>query len=89
MSNYETKPGNGAIFKNKKKQEDKHPDYVGDIVTPSGEALRLSLWVKTGQQSGEKYFSVSVQPPYQSTQATPVPATPEQANTAHADDLPF
>lgn len=60
MSNYQPKPGSGSIFKNEKKA-DNHPDYRGEIVTPGGETLSLSLWVKEGKKG--KFFSVSVREP--------------------------
>lgn len=63
MSNYETKPGNGAIFKNTKKEKETHPDYNGNFVTPSGEKLEISLWVKKSA-AGNSYFSVAVKEPY-------------------------
>lgn len=63
MSNYETKPGNGAIFKNAKKEKETHPDYNGKIVDPNGKEWDLSLWVKKSA-AGNSYFSVSVKEPW-------------------------
>lgn len=63
MSNYETKPGNGAIFKNNKKEKDMHPDYNGKIVDPNGKEWELSLWVKKSA-AGNSYFSVAVKEPW-------------------------
>ena len=86
---FDQKPGTGSIFKNDKKANN-HPDYRGQIITPSGEKLDLSLWLKISQK-GVKYFSVSVQPPYNSVPAQPThpvmqgPATPLDEGM----DLPF
>ena len=63
MSNFETKPGNGAIFKNDKKQKETHPDYNGKILDPNGKEWELSLWVKKSA-AGNSYFSVAVKEPY-------------------------
>lgn len=63
MSNYETKKGNGAIFKNNKKDKETHPDYNGKIVDPNGKEWDLSLWVKKSA-AGNSYFSVSVKEPW-------------------------
>ena len=59
MSDYQTKPGNGAIFKNNKKEKETHPDYNGKIVDPNGKEWDLSLWVKKSA-AGNSYFSVAV-----------------------------
>lgn len=83
---YEQKPGTGSIFKNEKKA-DNHPDYRGSIITPSGEKLDLSLWLKTSQK-GVKYFSVSVQPPYNKEQTNQVKKGPETP-LDNVEDLPF
>lgn len=63
MSNYETKPGNGAIFKNNKKEKETHPDYNGKILDPNGKEWELSLWVKKSA-AGNSYFSVAVKEPW-------------------------
>lgn len=81
MSEYETKPGQGAIFKNKNKNQDTHPDYNGMIKDPTGKEWALSLWVKESQ-SGTKYFSVSVKEPY-------VKPTEQPIVVVDDDDLPF
>ena len=86
MSTYETKPGNGVIFRNEKKQDNRHPDYTGSIVTPSGEELRLSLWVKESQQTKKKYFSVAVSIPSAPSSA-PSQQIPEIKEEGY--DLPF
>lgn len=58
---YELKPGQGSIFKNHNKKEDKHPDYSGTIMTPTGETYRIALWVKDGKKG--KFFSVKTDYP--------------------------
>ena len=89
MSDYTDKPGTGAIFKNNKLKET-HPDYRGSIVTPGGERLELSLWLRTSK-AGTKYFSVAVQKPYKKDEAAPQPQDEPQYASAPADDdeMPF
>jgi len=50
----------GALFKNKNKESDKHPDYRGSI-NVNGKDFWISSWLKTSK-AGEKYMSISVQP---------------------------
>lgn len=82
---FELKNGQGSIFKNDKKTEEKHPDYRGKIKDQFGNDWDLSLWVKTSEK-GVKYFSVSCQTPY----VKPTEQTiTEQTNDNQPDDLPF
>lgn len=55
---YEPKPGSGTLFKNKNRQNDKHPDYKGYFINAVGEVQGLSLWIKTTAK-GDKMLSVS------------------------------
>lgn len=63
MAQFETRPGNGSIFKNNKKEKETHPDYNGKIKDPTGKDWDLSLWIKKSA-SGISYFSVSIKEPY-------------------------
>ena len=83
---YELKPKGGTIFKNAKKTEAKHPDYRGEIMTPKGEKLSISLWVKDGTKG--KYFSASVDVPYVNQEAKNTPAPIVNSNNNDMD-LPF
>ncbi len=68
---YEQRDGQGSLFKNKRKETEKHPDYNGSI-TINGVEHWLSAWLKTAQ-SGEKYMSLSLGKPKESR--SPAPAT--------------
>jgi uncharacterized protein (DUF736 family) len=51
-----------VIFKNNKKENEKHPDYRGTI-NVDGRELEISLWVKDGKAG--KFFSGKIKEPYQ------------------------
>lgn len=63
MEKREQKNGTGVAFDNKKSNE-KQPDIKGNFLTPSGENLSLSIWIRTSEK-GNKYYSISVQEPYE------------------------
>lgn len=58
--NYETKDNSGALFKNDRKESDKHPDYQGSCVI-NGEELWMSAWLKTSE-GGKRWMSFSFKP---------------------------
>ena len=80
----------GALFRNDKRETEKHPEYTGKI-TIEGKDYYLSAWVNE-MRNGQKYFAIK---------ATPKAATAPAATTAPAqprpgvvvadpiDDLPF
>ena len=49
----------GALFRNERKDTDKHPDYKGSI-NVAGHDYWLAAWLKESRD-GKKYFSLSVQ----------------------------
>lgn len=50
-----------VIFKNNKKENEKHPDYRGTI-NVDGRDLEISLWIKEGKAG--KFFSGKIQEPF-------------------------
>ena len=54
----ERKPGSGALFRNQRKETERHPDYNGSLVMPDGTERWLSGWLKDGKQG--KYLSLSL-----------------------------
>lgn len=50
----------GALFKNDKKETDKHPDYKGSV-NANGREYWLSAWLKTSKK-GTKFMSLSLSP---------------------------
>jgi uncharacterized protein (DUF736 family) len=57
---FEQKDGQGALFKNTKKEKPSHPDYTGDI-RAEGVTFKLAGWVKE-TKDGRKYLSLSAMP---------------------------
>jgi uncharacterized protein (DUF736 family) len=50
----------GALFRNTKKETEKHPDHTGSL-NVGGVDYWLSAWVRESK-AGQKYFSLSVRP---------------------------
>jgi hypothetical protein len=90
MADYQQKPNTGAIFKNKKKEKDTHPEYKGTIDV-DGVAKEISLWVKKSK-AGESYFSVQISEPWKPTQQ-PKQEPKRETLSSHVEDssepLPF
>lgn len=64
MSNFQNKPGCGALFHNDKKPEGSNqPDYRGNMKLLNGTDIELAIWVKL-DKSGKKYLSISQSKPY-------------------------
>jgi len=63
MQKYEQKPGTIAVFKNDKGDNVKRPDYTGNMKTPDGTELQVSLWISESK-SGLTYLNGRVQEPY-------------------------
>lgn len=67
-----------VIFKNNKKENEKHPDYTG-TVNVEGKDYTISLWVKEGKSG--KFFSGKIHEPYKKTE--------QKSITSEENDLPF
>jgi len=82
----------GVLFKNSRKNTDKHPDYTGSFTMPNGTEHWLSAWIRRDKY-GNAYMSVALgnekvprEQPAQS--GWNAPATPEPAGDID-DDIPF
>ena len=59
MDSRQTKDNSGVLFKNDKKETEKHPDYKGNI-TVGGQDYWLSAWIKEGKSG--KFMGLAVSP---------------------------
>lgn len=66
MADYQQKNGQGTAFP-RTKTKDTQPDFQGELLTPSGEKLEISMWKKPMRNGGE-FFSISVKPPFVASQ---------------------
>jgi uncharacterized protein (DUF736 family) len=58
---YEDRRGWVALFKNKNKTEDKHPDFTGICVLETGQKVSVAAW-KRRTRNGDVFLSCSIQP---------------------------
>ena len=77
----EKKDNSGVLFKNDKKESEKHPDYKGNI-TVNGQDYWLSAWIKEGKSGKFMGLAVSPKEDYQPKQA------PKKVSIEDSD-LPF
>lgn len=77
----------GVLFKNDRKESDKHPDYRGSI-NVDGVEFWLAAWIKPGQKG--KFMSLSIKPKEARRPAAKSAAKPA-AKRAIVDDerIPF
>jgi len=83
---YET-ANRGSLFKNKRKEEEKHPDYNGSL-NVNGTDYWISAWLQTSQKTGEKFMSLSIKPKQEQQAPAKKPTKDEGLNDLD-DDIPF
>lgn len=75
----------GALFRNKKKAQEKQPDYYGTCEI-EGKVYRISAWVNKSNK-GEQYLKMKYQEEEQEKNS--VPSTAAEDLYGGDDDLPF
>lgn len=83
----ESKPNTGVLFKNDRKESDKHPDYKGNV-NVDGAEFWLDAWINEAQSSGKKYMSLRVKPKLPGGQPKQQTQQNEPAGD-FSDDIPF
>lgn len=83
MSGYEQKDGNGALFKNDRKESDNHPDYKGDCKV-GGVDYWISAWIKEGKKG--KFMSLALKPK-EARDAAPTTRKPNDKDPRDLSDL--
>lgn len=76
----------GVLFKNSRKEQDKHPDYRGNI-NVDGAEFWLDAWINESRKDGSKFMSLRIKPKLPGGQKKPesAPAPTGDFN----DDIPF
>ena len=77
----EKRNNSGVLFKNDKKENDRAPEYKGNIMV-DGQEYWLSAWIKEGKTG--KFMGLAVSP----RDAQP-PATRSTPSNLKDDDIPF
>ena len=84
----EKRDNSGVLFKNDKKETEKHPDYKGNIMV-DGNEYWLSAWIKEGKTG--KFMGLAVSPRDAQPPAGKVPygqgGTTKEGR--ESEDIPF
>lgn len=77
----------GGLFRNDRKDSDRHPDYQGSI-NVNGVDYWLSAWLKT-KRDGAKFMSLSVKPKTGDAHDPARDKRSEPPRNAIDDEIPF
>ena len=83
MSDYDNR-NTGVLFRNDRKETERHPDYTGSWTDANGVEHWFSAWLKDSK-SGTKFMSLSARP----KNDQPAPQPRDYAEEVKDDDVPF
>ena len=79
----------GAIFRNKRKETDRHPDMTGTL-NVEGREYWVSAWSKTSERVDGKFLSLSIKPKDEQQESKPTRSQQAYNKAALDDDeIPF
>lgn len=79
------KVGGGLLFKNYKKKQENHPDYIGSLEM-NGQKFELAAWIKPLRSGQGKFMSISVNVPKPESNGLPPAETPAATAPAAAPE---
>ena len=88
---YQNKDGEGAVFMNTRKKNEKQPDWTGTFHW-AGQDLELAMWERKSKNGNTPYLKFQVQPkfvPNGQRPQQPVESRPVDAKPAFDDEIPF
>lgn len=80
---FELRPNSGTLFKNDRKETDKHPDYKGQIFIEGVGLKEISGWIRPMRDGKGKWMSLTISEPWKKENK---PAAKPAAQTIDFDD---
>ena len=88
---YQNKEGEGAVFLNTRKKNDKQPDWTGTF-NWGGQDLELAMWERKSKNGNTPYLKFQVGPKFVPNGQRPQQSAPKPAidgKPAFDDEIPF